>query len=101
MSTKQKTGPLEDLLDLVALLPWWAGVAIAIIGYFALHRIAKPVQAAGIQPGQIASFVVPTIIAGLAMAGQYIALMVGFVWRHDFTHSPQTTHGIDQRRGPG
>ncbi len=36
MARKRKTSPLEDMLDLVSLLPWWAGVAIAAIGYVVL-----------------------------------------------------------------
>ena len=35
MARKKKTSPLEDMMDLVALLPWWGGVAIAIVGYLA------------------------------------------------------------------
>ena len=28
MARTKKTGPAEDLMDLVALLPWWVGVAL-------------------------------------------------------------------------
>ena len=34
MARKRKSSGLEDILDVVSLLPWWAGVAIAVIGYF-------------------------------------------------------------------
>ena len=32
MARKRKASQLEDMLDLVSLMPWWAGVAIAAIG---------------------------------------------------------------------
>lgn len=79
MARKRKTSPLEDMLDLVSLLPWWAGVAIAAIGYVVLHRMAAPVQATAIQPGQVSHLMAQTVIAGLATAGQYIVPLVGLV----------------------
>lgn len=39
-SRRADTGPLEDLLDLVALLPWWCGVALAVASYGLLHGLA-------------------------------------------------------------
>jgi restriction system protein len=77
MARKRKTSPLEDMLDLVSLLPWWAGVAIAVIGYVVLHRMAAPVQVAAVQPGQVSHLMTQTVIAGLATAGQYIVPLVG------------------------
>ena len=79
MARKRKTSPLEDMLDLVSLLPWWAGVAIAAIGYVVLHRMATPVQVTAVQPGQVSHLMTQTVIAGLATAGQYIVPLVGLV----------------------
>jgi restriction system protein len=79
MARKRKTSPLEDMLDLVSLLPWWAGVAIAAIGYVVLHRMAAPVQVAAVQPGQVSHLMTQTVIAGVATAGQYIVPLVGLV----------------------
>ena len=79
MARKRKTSPLEDMLDLVSLLPWWAGVAIAAIGYVVLHRMAAPVQVTAIQPGQVSHLITQTVISGLATAGQYIVPLVGLV----------------------
>ena len=79
MAKKQKTSPLEDMLDLVSLLPWWAGVAIAVVGYVVLHRMAAPVQVTAVQPGQVSHFMTQTVIAGLATAGQYIVPLIGLV----------------------
>lgn len=79
MARKRKTSPLEGMLDLVSLLPWWAGVAIAAIGYVVLHRLAAPVQVTAVQPGQVSHLMTQTVIAGLATAGQYIVPLVGLV----------------------
>ena len=79
MARKKKSSPLEDMMDLIALLPWWAGVAIAAIGYVVLHRRATPVQVTAVQPGQVSHLMTQTVIAGLATAGQYIVPLVGLV----------------------
>lgn len=79
MARKRKTSPLEDMLDLVSLLPWWAGVTIAAIGYVVLHRMAAPVQVTAVQPGQVSHLMTQTVITGLATAGQYILPLVGLV----------------------
>jgi restriction system protein len=79
MARKRKTSPLEDMLDLVSLLPWWAGVTIAVISYVVLHRMAAPLQGTAVQPGQVSHLVTQTVISGLATAGQYIVPLVGLV----------------------
>ena len=77
MARKKKTSPLEDMMDLVALLPWWGGVAIAIIGYLVLHRMAAPVKVGAIQPGQVSQLMTTSIITALATVGQYLVPLVG------------------------
>lgn len=77
MARKRKTSPLEDLLDFVSLLPWWAGVAIAIISYVVLHRMAAPVSVTPVQSGQIGNMVTQTVLISLAAIGQYLLPLVG------------------------
>ena len=77
MARKRKTSPLEDMLDLVSMLPWWAGVAIAAIGYFVLHRMATPTLITAVQPGQVSQMITHTVVTGLATAGQYIVPLIG------------------------
>ena len=50
MSRKRKTSPIEDVIDVIAMLPWWAGVAIAVFGYLVLHRLATPMAITAVQP---------------------------------------------------
>ncbi len=77
MARKKKTSPLEDMMDLVALVPWWGGVAIAIVGYLVLHRMAAPVKVGAVQPGQVSQLMTASIITGLATVGQYLVPLVG------------------------
>lgn len=79
MARKRKSSPIEDMMDLVALLPWWVGVAIAVIGYVVLHRMATPVKVGAVQPGQVSHLMSQSIITGLATIGQYIVPLVGLV----------------------
>jgi len=36
MARRRRTGAAEDIIDLTALLPWWAGVALASIRQYLL-----------------------------------------------------------------
>ena len=40
MTRRRQTSPAKDLVDIVALLPWWAGVVMAVLAYSLLHSIA-------------------------------------------------------------
>jgi len=57
-------------MDLVAKLPWWAGVVLALVSYVFLHQLAKPTPLQGLQPGQMAGVVVGSVITGFASIGQ-------------------------------
>lgn len=75
MRRRKKTSPAEDILELVALLPWWGGVALALASYLVLHALAAPdpIQALqAVQPGHVAGFAIRALWKGLANAGQYV-----------------------------
>jgi restriction system protein len=93
MARKKKSSPLEDMMDLVALLPWWGGVAIAVIGYLVLHRMAAPVKVGvAVQPGQVSQLMTASIITGLATVGQYLVPLVGLAGAAmSFTRRKQRT----------
>ena len=75
MARRKKTSPLEDVLDLLAMLPWWACVVLAAVSYLSLHPLAAPIQASDIR-GQggamVGAMMQKAVIHGLATAGQYI-----------------------------
>lgn len=72
MPRKRKPDAAEGLMDLVALLPWWAGVLLALVAYWLLHGYAvRPIPVP--QPGQpVAHLATAAMWQGLATAGQYI-----------------------------
>lgn len=74
MARRRKQSPAEDLVDLVAMLPWWAGVALAMVSYLVLHAYAaRPVlPLPGATPGAHVAGIVTTIWHGLAGIGQYV-----------------------------
>lgn len=74
---RKKTSPLEDMMDLVALLPWWAGAGLAVLSYLLLSQWAASFsQPAPLKPGQVGAMVQGALLGGLAMVGQYVAPMV-------------------------
>ena len=71
MTRRKKTSPAEDVMDLVSLLPWWAGVALAVLFYVVLHRAATQQMIVSVAPGQIGDMVTQTVWRSLAGVGQY------------------------------
>jgi restriction system protein len=69
---RKKSSPAEDLMDVVALLPWWGGVALALASYLVLHQMSAMPKPSALQPGQVADFVHRSMVAMLAFYGQFI-----------------------------
>ena len=40
-------------MDLVAMLPWWVGVVLALVSYLLLHGVASQQVVATTQPSQV------------------------------------------------
>ena len=59
-------------MDLVAMLPWWLGVMLALVSYLLLHSVASHQVVATAQPGQVGAMVTQTLWKTLAGVGQYI-----------------------------
>jgi restriction system protein len=72
MARRKKTTFLEDLIDLVALLPWWLGVVLAIVSYFVLHALSGPDVPAPANLNQIGATLVHVVWKAFATAGQYL-----------------------------
>ena len=71
MARRRRQSSAEDFMDLVAMLPWWIGVALALISYFVLHRMSVAPQPA-LQPGQMAGFLQRSLLAMFAFYGQFV-----------------------------
>ena len=76
MSRRGRRSPAEDLFDLVALLPWWAGVALAALAYLVLHSIASQQVTHTPVPGQMGGAVSAMAFRSLASVGQYILPLI-------------------------
>jgi restriction system protein len=72
MARRKKSNPAEDMVELVAMLPWWAGCILALISYVWLHRIATQPAITTLVPGQAAAVLTQSLWQALAMIGQYL-----------------------------
>lgn len=72
MARRRRTGPADDLFELVAMLPWWGGVALALISYLVLHSVAGHQIAVTGAPGQIGAVVAASLWKSMASVGQYV-----------------------------
>lgn len=72
MVRKKKSSLAADMMELVALLPWWAGVVLALVFYLLLHRVATQVVIAPLVSGQASTMVTQTLWKTLATVGQYL-----------------------------
>ena len=72
MPKRSKSGPADGVMDLVARLPWLAGVLLAMVSYLVLQAIAnQPVTISG-NPSLISASITSALWKGLASAGQYV-----------------------------
>ncbi|WP_382325513.1 restriction endonuclease [Hydrogenophaga sp. UC242_50] len=76
MARRRKSSAAEDLMDLVALMPWWAGVALALASYWVLHAVASRPLPAAQSAQQIGQMATTAIWQGLATGGQYLVPMI-------------------------
>lgn len=71
MARRKKASTADDLQALVAMLPWWAGVLLALVSYFVLHNIASQPVLAPTLPAQMGAMVTQSIWESLATVCQY------------------------------
>lgn len=71
---RRRQSPLDELFDNSAKLPWWIGVALALLSYVILHNLAAAPGA----PPSLQSAASGAFIRGLAAVGQY-ALPIVFL----------------------
>ena len=59
-------------MDLASTLPWWLGLAIAVLSYVLLHPFAEAPLPTATSPGDIADPITAQAIRTGAMIGQYV-----------------------------
>lgn len=69
---RRKTSLLDDVIELIAMLPWWLGVSLAAVAYLALHQISGQPGGTAVPPGQLGAQLPQTIWRTLASVGQYL-----------------------------
>lgn len=69
---KRKRSPLEDIVDVVSLMPWWVGLTLALTSYLFLHHIAGMDTPQVTDGHDLNKFAVLHFFKGLAMPGQVI-----------------------------
>jgi restriction system protein len=79
MARRKRQSTAEDIMDAVALLPWWAGVALAFASYLFFHWLAGRPQPTISGPGQVGSLFPYMFITGVSGALQYLAPMLCLV----------------------
>lgn len=73
MGRKKKSTAGEDIVELVALMPWWAGVAAAFASYLLMRHLAQGSPSpVAVGASQIGPAISSAIIVSLAKAGQYL-----------------------------
>jgi restriction system protein len=75
MSRRKKESALEVLFEIVAMLPWWAGVGLAVVAYFGLHMVASS-PLSSTSPGRAAGLPAQVLFRGLAGPFQYFVPLV-------------------------
>lgn len=73
---KRKTSPLEDLVELLALLPWWAGVMLAPLAYWGMHALASRPAVTVVKATQVGDALLATVLHSLASFGQYLLPLI-------------------------
>ena len=76
MARRKKSSPIDDLVEIVAMMPWWAGCILALVSYLLLHRAANQAVVANFVPGQAATLVTQSLWRALATIGQYLLPLV-------------------------
>lgn len=66
----------EAAMDLVALLPWWVGLLLAVISYFFFNALSKPPAITATHASQLGTAVVGGLIAAAALALQYVVPVI-------------------------
>lgn len=68
---QRSQGAAIDFLDLVAMLPWWGGLGLALASHVLLDRLSVTASTP-MQTGQMGAFVQQALIAGFAGIGRWL-----------------------------
>ena len=72
MARRNKTSLGEDFVGVVALFPWWVGVALAVAFYIILHLVGMQQVSTDAKPEQVGTMLTQTFVKAFANVGQYL-----------------------------
>ena len=79
VARRGKTSQFDDLIALVALMPWWVGIGVAVVGYLVLSGVATAPLPVATNGTRSSGLVLGAMVRGLATVGQYLIPLVGVV----------------------
>lgn len=97
MARRKKSSTAGDLFDLVAVLPWWVGVGLAVLAYVLLHRFAAEEVAVAASANQMGSVVAAHLYKALAFWGQYLLPLIFLVAALASAIARHKRHGLITR----
>jgi restriction system protein len=108
MARRGRKSNAEVLVDVVALMPWWACLGMALASFLFFRAMSAPPEVTAIQPSQVGQLMLGAMVAGVAMAGQYVApficlvgAIVSFVRRRKREELVATAAATGINSGPG
>ena len=72
MPRKQKTTPVEDLFNVISLLPWWVGIVLAVVSFFVLRAFAIAEPPKVTDANQAIASLPSAVWKAFATAGMYL-----------------------------
>lgn len=69
---RRKNDALEDLFDIAVMLPWWAGLLLAVISFIGLHSVAQMEIAPLSQPSDLGHNISRQLFKTFASILQYV-----------------------------
>lgn len=75
MARRKKSG-FDDLIEVTALVPWWVGVALAVVSYLVLHSIASTPNPAPTDVKAVGQFAGRQLWIGLSSVFQWVLPVV-------------------------
>ena len=72
MARRRRTNPLEDLVAVFAVLPWWVCLGLAVLSYFVLHGLVAQPGPPSLTPDQVPRAMFGAVFKALAMVGQFL-----------------------------
>lgn len=76
---KRGASGLDAWADMIARLPWWVGLLLAVVSHVLLRQIAKAEPPPATELGQLSQLVSRQWVVGLAYLGQYLVPAVCLV----------------------